>query len=348
MYEYKRYNHDTYMLPIWEGNEIYNETVMFLAEDSVPLLYRPDEIISVMSYDLKTEYEKGRDYELIDGMLKRLDGSRIPVFAEDEYYPENPAPGTFFGSAVKGHKYIIYGEGTTFFSRQVHVTYTHSDNWWGPVPKKSDKFGKFIEKASKGEEVTVLFFGDSITTGVCSSKTVGSEPNADCWCEMVVESFKKYFKNDKIKYINTAVGGMNSDWAIETVKENAVDIHPDLMFLAFGMNDGWLSPDGYAKKTKTIIDRFLEGCPDAEVAAVATMLPHSRVAGFYCAQELQQDALYELCSEYDNVGVIPVTSMHRALLEKKRYYDMTGNNVNHPNDFLARIYAQTSVKTILG
>ena len=48
------------------------------------------------------------------------------------------------------------------------------------------------------------------------------------------------------------------------------------------------------------------------------------------------------------MAIVPVTSMHKSLLEKKRYYDMTGNNVNHPNDFMARIYAQTVNKTILG
>ena len=48
------------------------------------------------------------------------------------------------------------------------------------------------------------------------------------------------------------------------------------------------------------------------------------------------------------VAVADMTTMHYNLLEKgKRYRDMTGNNVNHPNDFLARIYAQVILKTIL-
>ena len=33
-------------------------------------------------------------------------------------------------------------------------------------------------------------------------------------------------------------------------------------------------------------------------------------------------------------------TMHKSLLEKKRFIDMTGNNVNHPNDFLIRCHAQ--------
>ena len=40
--------------------------------------------------------------------------------------------------------------------------------------------------------------------------------------------------------------------------------------------------------------------------------------------------------------------MHQSILEHKRYRDMTGNNVNHPNDFLARVYAQTILQTIAG
>ncbi|CDB87340.1 putative uncharacterized protein [Firmicutes bacterium CAG:170] len=35
-----------------------------------------------------------------------------------------------------------------------------------------------------------------------------------------------------------------------------------------------------------------------------------------------------------------MTEVHRKLLERKSFADMTGNNVNHPNDFLARWYAQ--------
>jgi len=35
-----------------------------------------------------------------------------------------------------------------------------------------------------------------------------------------------------------------------------------------------------------------------------------------------------------------MTSVHGELLRHKAYQDMTGNNINHPNDYLARWYAQ--------
>jgi len=43
-----------------------------------------------------------------------------------------------------------------------------------------------------------------------------------------------------------------------------------------------------------------------------------------------------------------VTSMSRRLLETKRFRDYTGNNVNHPNDFMARVYAQVVFRAIEG
>ena len=35
-----------------------------------------------------------------------------------------------------------------------------------------------------------------------------------------------------------------------------------------------------------------------------------------------------------------MTELHRILLSRKAYHHMTGNNINHPSDFLARLYAQ--------
>ncbi len=43
-----------------------------------------------------------------------------------------------------------------------------------------------------------------------------------------------------------------------------------------------------------------------------------------------------------------MTTTHADLLKRKRFQDFTGNNVNHPNDFLVRAYAQVMLKTTLG
>ena len=47
------------------------------------------------------------------------------------------------------------------------------------------------------------------------------------------------------------------------------------------------------------------------------------------------------------VALVDIMSLHEALLRKKRYEDMTGNMINHPNDFLSRVYAQAVNATLV-
>jgi hypothetical protein len=47
-------------------------------------------------------------------------------------------------------------------------------------------------------------------------------------------------------------------------------------------------------------------------------------------------------------SVATVTSMSQSVLERKSFRDYTGNNINHPNDFFARIYAQVIIETVFG
>ena len=51
-----------------------------------------------------------------------------------------------------------------------------------------------------------------------------------------------------------------------------------------------------------------------------------------------RDALASLCGK--GVALADVTSLWTDLLNRKRYYDVTGNGVNHTNDFGHRLYAQ--------
>ena len=83
---------------------------------------------------------------------------------------------------------------------------------------------------------------------------------------------------------------------------------------------------------------------------IATMLPNYEAkSDWNYNQKLFAPKLLELEAKYDFVGVANVTEMHQALFDAdKRYRDVTGNNINHPNDFVVRLYAQVLLKTMLG
>lgn len=72
---------------------------------------------------------------------------------------------------------------------------------------------------------------------------------------------------------------------------------------------------------------------------VGTTLPNAETI-FYDQQPYYYDKLVEIANAYNGVATANMTGVHMELLEQKAFIDMTGNNVNHPNDFLSRWYAQ--------
>jgi hypothetical protein len=83
-----------------------------------------------------------------------------------------------------------------------------------------------------------------------------------------------------LHYVNTAVGGMDSNWGAANVQTHVNDYQPDLVVLAFGMNDGHKTRDHYMDLTKKITESMRENT-DADIILLATMLPHWRAAGFF-------------------------------------------------------------------
>lgn len=110
----------------------------------------------------------------------------------------------------------------------------------------------------------------------------------------------------------------------------------DLMIIAFGMNDG---------TQKMPVNVFMENITqiasmqpnkDCEFIFMSTMLPNPETTFL----GLQPKYLSELNAlEQNGVCVLDMTSFHAAMLTRKAYIDLTGNNINHPNDFMARCYA---------
>lgn len=339
-----RYDRKTYLSPFWEGDTIVNETIMFVGEEGAPLLYEPTEILSVRSYGLNKVYEEGKDYEFREGKLYRIEEGQIPYFTLEEYYPATMVAGETFPvdqSVVEGHSYIKFGELDTFCSRQIAVTYRHSSEWEGYIPTdQSEKIASVAEKLSAKETLNMVFYGDSITTGANSSGVIGSLPNADSWPQMVSKELESRY-GVNINEVNTAVGGTTTAWGLQNVEDLVCLYDSDLVVLGFGMNDISLPAEQYKEQILGIISAVRERNPEAAFVLVSPMLPNREVAGFYGTQPQFEAKLCEIAQETENCAVAEVTTMHRLILERKRYFDMTGNNVNHPNDFLARVYAQT-------
>jgi len=387
-------NLDPMMQPMFKNNtHIVNETVMFIDYgDTKSLLYNADEIVSVKSYDGKITYKKGVDWELVNGDIKILPGSSMPCITSAVYYG-GPSSGMqdicyTYRNGVLTSTY--WGEGDRMTKWQVNVEYRHSDTWTGFEQEcKIGYYADLINKLNNGEDVTVFYYGDSITVGANSSWNVGIAPYQYNYAMLVTHALADLFEytveyvdasslNSMIKpvpttnyvggtkgtitYINTAVGGWTSLDGVNNfdkhVKPYIQQYGCDLFVAAFGGNDGGWYGETTASYVSTIVDNVLKLTPDTSVLMVATMVPNpgayaSASGGAWCGTHTTQETqLISAAANYRSKGVecavAQMTSMSLSIYDLKDFCDYTGNNVNHPNDFFGRVYAQTLLQTLIG
>ncbi len=331
---------DISLKPFWKSKIMYNESVMMVSKDGKQpesrLLFKPRRILSVSNSGLDTVYKEHVDWEYKDGRIVLLPGSKA-VFMTDSQLNADSAKKFF---PKKGGGRVLHQEGDFFHQHQLAVTYKHRRNEWkGLIPVfKPDALPVTIDALRNKKPVRILLYGDSIAAGANSSGRAGADPKLPDWGTLVVEKLKRHYQGN-INFTNTAVGGKTSKWGLETIKENVIAHSPDLVILAFGMNDGTgkLDPQKFKDNISGMISQVRESNKNAEFILIATMLPNPESL-FEGTQPEFAKVLDELVAP--GITMVDMSAVHRELLKHKSYQDMTGNNINHPNDFLIRWYAQ--------
>lgn len=230
---------------------------------------------------------------------------------------------------------------------QLTATYQTNDSWQGEKPASClASLPGFQQKVSGKNEIKILVYGDSISCGYDCSVFYGFKPCQPVWPILLKNDLSAYYEV-KIELINTSVGGTDTEWALEHIQQRVCCYHPDLILLGFGMNDRCPGTE-YARKTEELIHAIKKACSDTEFVLMATSLPNPLVNTapyhFTAYQDEYADALRPLCGS--GIVLADIQSVQKTLMKKKRYIDLTGNLLNHPNDYMARIQAQV-VATIL-
>lgn len=337
------------MDPFWQGTTMYNESVLMVSHagelPEANLLFAPIDILSVKSARLDQEYLENVDWVLEGGKLKLTPNSRIPYLSTDELYYSNYIEGVTIPMVNGGA--VLYQEGSYFHDRQIVITYTHAANAWeGPVPQLADNtLTSTFSKLRNGEPLTIVLYGDSIADGSNGSNFVSAPPYLPSWGEMVAQTLEDHY-GSHITFLNQSVGGTASQWGAAQAANRVAAHNPDLVIVAFGMNDGsgtgvgdGVSPSVFKNNILSIINTVRATNPNAEFVLVGTTLPNSETI-FLDQQPYYFTQLQSIANTMTGVAAANMTVVHSELLEHKTFIDMTGNNVNHPNDFLSRWYAQ--------
>ncbi|MEZ6047724.1 MAG: SGNH/GDSL hydrolase family protein [Planctomycetaceae bacterium] len=342
--------------PVWNASEI-REPILFLQQDgespSGKLLFKPANIKRVESATREITFKEGEDYvwNAEAGLLALPDESRIRFLTEEELYPlmtsETPKIGKP-GAPKDSGRGVYFDNKDGYHQMQVEVIYEFEpDQWTGPIPQyAATALPRTTDRLKQQKPVKVFLLGDSISEGYNASAFSQAKPGCPAYGELVAQTIAAASESE-ITFRNFAVGGWQASQGAKRVREeHLAEEKPDLVIIAFGMNDVWRK-DAAAFKANILemIEAFRAEQSETEFILVSTMLGNENwgmpMEQFYTYRE----ALKELTGQ--GIALADLTEVWETFLKRKTFYDLTGNGVNHPNDFGHVIYAQWICRMLL-
>lgn len=223
------------------------------------------------------------------------------------------------------------------------------------------------------EDINVLVYGASSATGASSSganvnyvlfdkdgkpvKSSGRAPYAPSYFELAVNALvREYGNNNKVNYYNIALGGQTSKWGLDNLdsrleilnkyyqtekSDSNFEVVPDVIIIAFNGNDFLTDIAEFKGNISGMVTTFKTLYPNADI-----ILPSEKMNNNACYMYSEeralamQEKLQEVADENSNVICAPVTDVFASIIDSKVPVDYLSNNINHGNDFYARVFAQ--------
>jgi lysophospholipase L1-like esterase len=270
--------------------------------------------------DKTTTYEPGRDYVLDAkaGTLARTANSRIPDFSTN----------MLFGKKDFNHaQFPGYGNGG-FFVFVDYAAREMPDIRPQPVDVAA-QLPKTLEKLRSGKPVKVIAYGDSITAGgEASTVDLQYTPR---W---IREVLRPKFPKSEITFENGATGGDTTYQGISRLEEKVLSRSPDLVLIAFGMNDnnvGGTPLPKFQENLRSMVSAIRQRT-GAEVILLSTFPSHPD--WHFNSHQMQSyaKATKDVAAEV-NAPYADVFGVWQRVLKRKDPSSLLGNNINHPNDF---------------
>lgn len=122
------------------------------------------------------------------------------------------------------------------------------------------RLANVIKKAKRGETITIVGFGGSITEG---AKATSSDKQ---YGEIVAQWFRDTF-DVNVNYVNSGIGSTPSLVGIHRIEEHVFAHNPDLVLVDFTTNDS-AGDERYRSPYETVLRRILEDTDTAIISVV--------------------------------------------------------------------------------
>jgi lysophospholipase L1-like esterase len=127
-------------------------------------------------------------------------------------------------------------------------------------------FAEFDRRAKRGDRLTVVFFGASLTWGANASDQINTSYRA-----RVAERLEAKYPKAHFKFFDAAIGGTGSQLGVFRLDRDVLSRKPDLVFLDFSANDDIYSdnPESLASY-ESLVRRIIR---DANAPVVQVIFP---------------------------------------------------------------------------
>jgi len=168
-----------------------------------------------------------------------------------------------------------------------------------------------MERAARGEAITIAYIGGSITAG-----SSASPQETACFAALTTKWWEDTFPQAKITYVNAGIGATDSWIGAHRVEDDVNSTNPDLVVCEFAVNDG----QGWNQETYDSLLRTLLTAP-SEPAVVALMIAHKN--GSFADKHAPVAFKYE----------VPIITYSALLTQKLVSWEKVGNaDGTHPDN----------------
>lgn len=335
--------------PAWTSQVVWRESSILLRETAdgptvARLAFPASAIVEVATADRRHRFASDTLTLAKDGLSLALTKPEPvePLLRSGLFVPKG-SPNSYAARVGHPEQSLIYRPGRWFHDRNVEITYTRRDEKFTPL-EMIGTLPKTAARLKAGEALTLGVSGDSISTGADASVLSKAPPFQPGYPDLVAAQLRA--KHDtQVTLKNRAVGGWSVAHGVKDIDKLLAE-KPHLIIVAYGMNDvGRRDPKWYGEQTKAILDRIKETDKNIEVILVSSMLGYAEwTATPRDMFPKYRDELKKLTGE--GVALADVTFVWEQMLKNKHDHDLTGNGLNHPNDFGHRLYAQAVLAVI--
>ena len=346
--------------PFWESKTMFRESTTFHVRTdgsiTAQLMYKPTKIHCVEDWSLKYTYVEGKDYVWNQGTktLTWLNGSSIPYFRNELNGKDDagnavvPAyPGSdLFGSTMIGN--ALFTTGPILYTKQVAVTYEYEETrTFTESQYQGTQYSHVLDKLSRGEKVDIYVYGDSISWGCDSSASIGRDPMQGNWSQLLEQYLSYRYDNDNVTVVNgysrpgdTSAGGLSNlnGWLNSAT--------PDMVILSWGMNDSAYTAQQTTYNMRSMIQAIRAKNPNCDILLIAPFSINPDTGWPASTNNHNYPTYFKNLADEQGCAFANMYTIHTEMLTNNDYASFTGNNVNHPNDFLIRVYAMQILKTM--